>query len=98
MRKAEGWDAVTVDADLEFHRAVGSATGNAYIASFIGFISDQVREAIATTRCRQRPGALHACDEHGRVYEAIARGDPRTAREAMERHNMEAARRLKVEL
>jgi len=100
MRAAHGEGEATVDADLQFHRAVAAATRNAYIETFVGFISEQVRDTIVTTRAGNDPagGALEACEEHEKVYEEIARGDPAAARQAMERHIFCAARRLNVEL
>jgi GntR family transcriptional regulator, transcriptional repressor for pyruvate dehydrogenase complex len=101
MRKADGWDAATVDADLEFHRAVAAATTNAYIASFVGFISEQVREAIVTTRAgdaNPASGARDAYEEHAHIHAAIERGDPVAAGAAMEHHILMAAGRLQLDL
>ena len=37
----------SVDADLEFHRAIALASDNVYVAIFINFISEHVRASIA---------------------------------------------------
>ncbi|HTW29871.1 MAG TPA: FadR/GntR family transcriptional regulator [Acetobacteraceae bacterium] len=96
MDRADGDGKAVVDADLEFHRAVAAATGNSYIARFIGFISEQVRESIVTTRANDdpAPGVRSACEEHRRVLKAIEEQSPAAARRAMQHHLIKAAQRL----
>jgi GntR family transcriptional repressor for pyruvate dehydrogenase complex len=93
-------DANSIDADLNFHRAVSRAAGNNYIATFISFISEHVRETIAMGRSTLDPevNAKVQVKEHGAIHEAIAKGDPAQARSAMRKHLANAAKRLSAEL
>jgi GntR family transcriptional repressor for pyruvate dehydrogenase complex len=99
MRAAADGGAASIDADLEFHRAVASATGNSYIATFVAFISEQVRESIATTRANGDPVASQRVTvaEHGAIYQAIVARQRVAARRAMQRHIANGARRLGVD-
>ena len=70
-------------ADLDFHDALMSATGNEALAS----LSSSISAAVAwSTRYKQRIKALERdpVPEHRAVYEAILRGDPSDARWCME--------------
>jgi DNA-binding FadR family transcriptional regulator len=101
MRGSEKWERGGVDADLDFHRAVAAATGNAYLVKVASFVSEQVRESIAKTR--QRAGAIAqivdvTIAEHAAIYAAICEGSPSRARKAMSRHISNAAARLGVQL
>jgi DNA-binding FadR family transcriptional regulator len=98
MRGVEKWADSGVDADLEFHRAVALATGNDFFARVAGFVSEHMRESIMATR--KRPSAnLDAIveitiAEHIAIHDAIAARSPVEAREAMQRHIVNAARRV----
>jgi DNA-binding FadR family transcriptional regulator len=86
----------SVDADLEFHRAIARASDNVYVAMFVNFISEHVRASIgqanervdATTRERINK------EEHGAIYEAIKAKDVERARESMRWHIAKAMGRL----
>jgi len=93
-------DANSIDADLNFHRTLSKAAGNSYIATFISFISEHVRETIAVGRSTLDPevNAKVQLKEHGAIHEAIVKGDPAQARTAMRKHLANAAKRLGVEL
>lgn len=96
MRAAADGGPASIEADLAFHRAVASATGNTYIATFVGFLSEQVRESIATARANA-DAAEHlrvTVAEHEAIHEAIARRRSSAARDAMRRHITSAAARL----
>ena len=101
MRKEWNGD-LGVDADLEFHRAVASATGNDYIAKVVSFVSEHMRESIFATR--RRPGAeveaiiRITIAEHEKIHDAILGQSPAEAREAMARHIMNAAARVGLTL
>ena len=63
----------SVDADLEFRRAIARASDNVYVATFVNFISEHVRSSIAesnvhidvATRARINK------EEHEAIYDAI---------------------------
>ena len=69
-------------ADREFHSVLLEASGNAFLASFTSGVAAGVAW---TTIYKQRksPLARDPIPDHERVYEAVARGDPGAAREAM---------------
>lgn len=102
MRGVERWADAGVDADLDFHRAVALATGNDYIAKAVAFVSEHMRESIMATR--RRPSArLEAIveitiAEHLAIHEAILDASPVKARKAMERHIINAAKRVGLTL
>ncbi len=82
--------------DLEFHIAVAKATRNPYLAQFLEFVSERVRESILAA------GASHASDEmaratlteHEGILAAIEAGEPAAAQRAMRGHLDNAARRV----
>lgn len=93
-------DANSIDADLNFHRAIARACGNSYIATFISFISEHVRETIAMGRSTLDPdiNAQIQVKEHSAIHEAILKGEAAQARAAMRKHLANAAKRLGVDL
>jgi DNA-binding FadR family transcriptional regulator len=82
--------------DLEFHIAVAKATRNAYLAQFLEFVSERVRESILAA------GASRASDEmaratlteHQNILAAVEAGEPAVAQRAMRAHLDNAARRV----
>lgn len=72
-------------ADRDFHAAILRATRNDALVALSSSISAGVNW---TTHFKQRARALprNPIPDHRRVYEAIAAGDPKAAREAM--HNL----------
>lgn len=100
MRGVEKWADKGVDADLEFHRAVALATGNDYIARVVGFVSEHMRESIMATRRRPNADVGDIVEvtiaEHAEIHDAILAGAAPRAREAMERHIINAARRVGI--
>ena len=102
MRGTGKWAEEGVDADLEFHRAVALATGNDYIAKVVSFVSEHMRDSIMETR--RRPSArLDAIveitiAEHVAIHDAIVDGAAAAARGAMERHIINAAARVGIEI
>lgn len=97
VRESEG-EAGGVDADLDFHRAVARATGNAQIAAVVSFLSDQIRETILATRAR--PGSFVGriievtLAEHAAIQDAISSGSAGAAKDAMAAHIRNAANRI----
>ena len=86
----------SVDADLEFHRAIARASDNVYVAMFVNFISEHVRASIAKANERVDAVARERInrEEHGAIYEAIKAKDVERARETMRRHIGKAMGRL----
>jgi GntR family transcriptional regulator, transcriptional repressor for pyruvate dehydrogenase complex len=89
----------SVAADLDFHRAVAAASDNMYVVTFIGFVSDHVRDTIALAdrgldaETRARVNAA----EHEAIYEAIRDRDAARARDSMRQHLHNAMLRLGLE-
>ena len=100
MRGNGKWADGGVDADLEFHRAVALATGNDYIARVVGFVTEHMRESIMAAR--RRAAVVEIVEitiaEHAAIHDAILSGSAAAARQAMERHIINAAQRVGVTL
>jgi GntR family transcriptional repressor for pyruvate dehydrogenase complex len=84
-------DRSAVDEDLAFHRAIAEATGNPEFARFLQFIGRHLIPRRTVSGLPQRMGGRQAYlaiiqEEHRRIHDAIAAGDPKAAREAMRRH------------
>jgi GntR family transcriptional regulator, transcriptional repressor for pyruvate dehydrogenase complex len=86
----------SVDADLEFHRAVALASNNVYVAIFVNFISEHVRASIATANERVDLASRERInkEEHAAIYKAVAARDIEGARESMRRHIGKAMGRI----
>jgi GntR family transcriptional regulator, transcriptional repressor for pyruvate dehydrogenase complex len=86
----------SVEADLEFHRAIALASDNVYVAIFINFISEHVRASIAEANERVDSVSRERInrEEHAAIYEAIAAKDIDGARGSMRRHIGKAMERL----
>jgi DNA-binding FadR family transcriptional regulator len=72
-----------LQADAEFHAALLTASGNSLferLSTIIGPVLDMSFKLQAQAAWRFKIGV----EEHAAVYEAIARGDPKTARDTME--------------
>ncbi|WP_421853640.1 FadR/GntR family transcriptional regulator [Oricola sp.] len=99
MSGNEKWSEGGIDADLDFHRSVAIATGNAYIVKFLTFLAQQMRKSIVAARESNPLEDIveTTIDEHKRIYDAIAAGDPDAARSAMRAHISGAATRLGID-
>ena len=95
-------DDSSVEADLQFHRLIAQATGNAY---FTDIISQLGRSAIPRTRINDdergdadllKLGQM-AILEHEAILKAIRRQDPDAARAAMLLHLSNSLERMAVE-
>ena len=86
----------SVDADLEFHRAIARASDNVYVAMFVNFISEHVRASIGQANERVDASTRERInkEEHGAIYEAIKAKDVERARESMRWHIAKAMGRL----
>lgn len=85
-------------ADVAFHVAIARAAGP-YHSQLIGYMIDEVSDAIATARrnseqWRGLPQRVH--EEHEAIHDAIAIREPVVAHMAMHRHLTSAARRLNL--
>lgn len=78
----------SVAADLEFHREISRATGNAYIQIFNSFIASQIRDTIYLARSAQPIEVVvdETIAEHQLIHEALCAGDATRARTAMRNH------------
>jgi GntR family transcriptional regulator, transcriptional repressor for pyruvate dehydrogenase complex len=85
----------SVAADLEFHREISRATGNAYILTFTSFIASQIRDTIYLAR-RVQPIEVvvdETIAEHQAIYEALSDRDAGRARDAMRTHILQSGER-----
>lgn len=98
MRNLEAPTAETVNADLDFHRAVAAASGNSYLATMIATVLEPMRLLIAATFSRPGPvfGKMPyaARHEHEVILEALIEKNAKAARDAMGRHIVNAASRF----
>jgi GntR family transcriptional regulator, transcriptional repressor for pyruvate dehydrogenase complex len=96
-------DRSAVDEDLALHRAIAEATRNPEFARFLQFIGRHLIPRRTVSGLPERMGGQRAYltliqEEHRRIYDAIAAGDPKAAREAMRRHltrSLDRYRKLK---
>jgi DNA-binding FadR family transcriptional regulator len=100
FRRAIERGETAVDADYEFHAAIGSATGNTYFSQFLGFLGRFIipRQTIHvdTEDADSRRGYLEGViKEHQQIQKAIEAGDMNAARRAMRTHLKRGAERYK---
>ena len=69
-----------VQADMEFHRLIAVAAGNAVLASLIESLSGPTQRARIWRGITQEDALQRTLDEHRSIFEAIARRDPEMAR------------------
>lgn len=81
----EGW----ASADAAFHDELVRLGGNRRVQTIVSNFNDQVRRARAMT-LHIRPMPTKSNEDHRALYEAMVRGDARTAREIHWRHRTEA--------
>lgn len=105
MERAIEANGSAVDEDLAFHRAIAQATGNAEFPRFLQFIGRHLIPRRTVTNLPERMGGHRVYlamiqEEHRRIADAIAAGDPKAARDAMRRHltrSLERYRKLAAE-
>jgi len=94
--------AATVNADLDFHRAVAAASGNDYLEAMIRTVLDPMRPLIAANFARHGPmfgNIPHtARDEHEALVQAFEDKDGPLARRLMGEHIVSAASRFGYEI
>lgn len=77
--------------DINFHRAVGAASGNPIVASLTEMVSALYYEQRLETAERASASNLRdAAEAHRRIYQAIRARDAEAARQAMSDHLAEA--------
>ncbi len=87
IAKGEG----AVNEDFDFHLAIAAGSGNPRFAELLEFLGrhviprQSVRLAVTTAEEHSRY-LVHIQREHGRIYDAIRKGDPGDARRAMRNH------------
>ncbi len=92
-------DAETyVDADISFHRAIATASHNAFLVLFITFVDARLKESISLALSRlDFPKTIEiSAVEHRRILERISRRDSEGARIAMQTHLENSSRRLGI--
>lgn len=91
----QGGDGVS--EDVQFHRAIADAACNPFLISTLEYLSQFLRGATQVTRAneaRRADFARQVAEEHERIYQAIAAGDPVAARAAAAGHMDNAIRRI----
>lgn len=73
-------------ADMQFHRLVGQATGNAIVAQITETLITMLEEALREGHGDQLPTSAEGMGTHRDVYQAIVRRQPDAAADAMRRH------------
>lgn len=77
------------ETDFRFHMTVARATGNSFMIRFMHTVADSLRQVLQSSRTRLYliPGMPERLlEEHRRIYEAIAMGEPEMAEQAMRDH------------
>src|SRR5262249_48717512 len=82
--------------DVNFHRAVASASGNPTLATLVEMVSTVLYERRRETIARAHD-FNEAVEWHRRIYRAIRSHKPEEAREAMREHIMRAQRAFALE-
>lgn len=95
---ADGLECQDVEAmasaDVDFHRAVTLAAGNALLTGLMDSIGNLVRDTVTST-FRISKGLSTTLEHHAAILEAIQDGDAEAASDAMARHVREAAQRVR---
>jgi DNA-binding GntR family transcriptional regulator len=74
-----------IELDLEFHRTLWRLSGNSLLEQVLNSLSQQFR-LFLTMNWRFHGGLENVAENHRRLLEKIASGDPAQATEAMDRH------------
>jgi DNA-binding FadR family transcriptional regulator len=96
LRKGGG----AIEEDFAFHRAIATASANSRIAELLEFLGHRVipRQSVRvslTSPDEQRQYLERIQEEHGRIFDAIAKGDAGEARKAMRTHLTRSLRRYR---
>lgn len=100
MRGRERTRDDSVAADLEFHREISRATGNAYILTFTAYIAGQIRDTIYLARRAQPIDVVvdETVAEHEAILAALKDGNEGKARGAMRHHILRSGLRAGAKL
>ena len=88
-----------VEEDVQFHLTIAAATGNPYWVKFAEMFAHQIRLAIKVTRAnevRRADFESQVREEHEKILNAIASGDPERARSAAYEHMQSVAKRVRL--
>lgn len=87
-----------VEADIAFHKAISSASKNAFLVLFVSFVDSRLKESIAFALAQLDflPTVEVSRQEHSRILESIRSGDAEGARLAMLTHLENSSRRLGI--
>lgn len=96
MRARPAQPAGYVDADLAFHRALATATGNPLWSALLGSLNDLLRR-YREASFNGRDSALIAARQHQKILEAVQNRDVAAATEAMRLHLQRSEQDLKKE-
>jgi DNA-binding FadR family transcriptional regulator len=92
----------TVNADLDFHRAIAAASGNDYLETMIRTVLEPMRALITMTFARRGPvfsNIPHAArGEHEELVQAFIDRNATAARQIMGEHIVNAASRFGYEI
>lgn len=91
---------LAIEEDRLFHTEIAAATGNQYFVTFLEFLGRYIipRHRIKIGRGTEEERIQYMAKleaEHGAIFEAIERGNPDGARQAMRQHLKNALKRLK---
>lgn len=75
-----------VERDVRFHQALIDAAGNATICRSYAALRVRQRRLGMAALFRAADRQLAVCDEHGRIVDALAEGDPAGAGKAIDEH------------
>lgn len=94
---ASGVDGV--EEDVLFHLSIAAATGNPYWPKFVEMFTQPIRSAVKVTRAneaRRQDFSRQVRNEHEKIVDAIAAGNPELARSAAMEHMQRAAERVRL--
>lgn len=74
-----------VNSNIAFHRAIVQAADNSLMMTIIDSIGTAMRD-LSSFALRITGGLPDSVDEHRRIYDAIASGNPKSARAEIEKH------------
>ncbi len=98
MESGKSVDDNRLEADTAFHRALGRASGNSYLSTFIDYISARLEETAREASVGSAWDDLLPAivSEHRSILHAVEAADKAAARSAMAAHIQGIARRLNV--
>lgn len=97
MRFATNRPSQREDADFQFHLAVATASGNAYLATSIAALREHISQGVKFHNgmaVREAEDMARVMDEHQSIYDAIQARDPDRASRAMHDHLQAQRERL----